>query len=79
MAGGRARSFQHGRIYYKSGVGTRELFGKVLRVYTKRGGATSRLGFPRTRPLRSGRSTFARFEHGVISVRKHGRARVTYS
>ena len=79
VAGGRARRFEHGRMFYKSEVGTRELFGRVLTAYVKRGGPTSRLGFPTTRPLKSGRNTFARFQHGLISVRPSGRVRVTYS
>ncbi len=79
VAGGLARRFAHGRIFYKDGAGPHELHGKVLRAYVKRGGATSRLGFPRTKPLRSGRGWFARFEHGVISVRGNGKVRVTYT
>ncbi len=78
VAGGRARVFQHGRMFYKSNVGTRELFGRVLKAYTKRGGAASKLGFPKTRPLKSGTSTVAKFEHGAIAVRKNGKVRVTY-
>ncbi len=79
VAGGRARRFAHGRMFYKAGVGTRELYGRVLTAYVKRGGATSRLGFPTTRPLKSGKNTFARFQHGLISVRPNGKVRVTYS
>ncbi len=78
VAGGRARRFAHGRMFYKTGVGTRELYGRVLTAYVKRGGASSRLGFPTTRPMKSGRNTFARFQHGVISARPHGKVRVTY-
>ena len=56
----------------------RELLGRVLKAYTKRGGAGSKLGFPKTRPLKSGTSTVAKFEHGAIAVRKNGKVRVTY-
>ncbi len=79
VAGGRARRFAHGRMFYKAGVGTRELYGRVLKAYVKRGGAGSRLGFPTTRPLKSGKNTFARFQHGVISVRPNGKVRVSYT
>jgi uncharacterized protein with LGFP repeats len=79
VAGGRARQFQRGRIYAKYGVGAFELYGKVLRAYARRGAARSRLGFPRTAPVRFKRGTRARFEKGVLKVFRSGRVRVIYS
>ncbi len=76
VAGGRARHFQKGRIYAKYGVGAHELYGKVLTAYVRRGGPSSRLGFPTTRPQRVGKRMQARFEHGTLSVRRTGKARV---
>jgi stage II sporulation protein D len=78
-AAGRARRFAKGRIFYKAGAGPHELYGRVLTAYLNRGAATSRLGFPTTKPLASGTSTFARFEKGVITVRSDGTVKVTYS
>jgi stage II sporulation protein D len=81
VASGRAQRFARGRIFYKANVGAHELFGRVLNAYVRRGAATSRLGFPMTRPLRAGKRMNARFEHGTISVRRHGKAavKVTYT
>lgn len=76
VAGGRARHFQKGRIYAKYGVGAHELYGRVLRAYARRGAASSRLGFPMTGPQRLGKRIQARFEHGTLSVRRQGKARV---
>jgi hypothetical protein len=78
VAGGRARQFQKGRIYAKYGVGAFELYGKVLRAYARRGAAGSRLGFPRTAPVRFKRGTQARFEKGVLKVFRSGRVKVIY-
>ena len=47
----------------------------MLTVYVRRGAATSKLGFPLTRPQRAGKRVHARFEHGTISVRRHGKPR----
>jgi uncharacterized protein with LGFP repeats len=79
VAGGRARQFQKGRIYAKYGVGAFELYGKVLRAYSRRGAAHSRLGFPRTSPVRFKRGTQARFERGVLRVFRSGRVKVIHS
>ena len=76
---GRARGFQHGRIFYRRGAGAHELYGRVLRAYLARGGATSRLGFPRTRPVSHAKGVYARFEQGVLFVYRSGRVKVTYA
>ncbi len=78
IAGGHARRFAKGRMYSKYGSGAHELYGRVLRAYLHRHAAKSRLGFPRTRPVRHRRGVYARFEHGVLFVFKHGRVKVTY-
>jgi SpoIID/LytB domain protein len=75
IAGGRAQRFAKGRIYYKAGAGAHEMFGRVLKIYLRRGAAPSRLGFPLTRPQRAGKRAQARFQHGTISVRRHGKLR----
>ena len=75
MAGGRAQRFAKGRIFYKAGPGAHELYGRVLKAYVRRGGATSKLGFPLTRPQRAGKRVHARFEHGTISARRNGKVR----
>ncbi len=79
VAKGRARRFQHGRIYYKRGVATREMYGKVYRAYLRRGAAKSRLGFPRTKPLTFKRGVYAKFEKGTLHVYRSGKVKVTYS
>ncbi len=75
---GRVRLFQNGRVYAKAGVGARELHGRVLRAYLRRGATTSRLGFPTTSPVRFRRGTVARFEKGALKVFRSGRVRVVY-
>ncbi len=75
---GRARNYKHGRIYYKADTGAHELYGTVLRAYKRRGAATSRLGFPTTRPLRFTRGKYAKFENGVLRVYRSGRVQVIY-
>ena len=79
VAGGRVRNFQKGRIYAKYGVGAFELYGKVLKAYVRRGGPGSRLGFPRTTPVRFKRGVQAGFEKGVIKRFRSGRVKVIYS
>jgi uncharacterized protein with LGFP repeats len=66
-------------MFYHLGAGAHELYGRVLRAYLKRGGATSKLGFPRTRPLAHAKGVYARFEKGVLFVYKSGRVKVTYA
>jgi SpoIID/LytB domain protein len=78
VAAGRARRFQKGRIFDKAGVGAHELHGRVLKAYARRGGATSRLGFPRTEPRAFRRGTYAQFEKGTIKVFRSGKVRVRY-
>ena len=78
VAGGRARRFQHGRMYSKAATPARELHGKVLRAYVRRGAAKSRLGFPTTRPLKAKRGVYANFQKGKLFVFKSGRVKVTY-
>jgi uncharacterized protein with LGFP repeats len=78
VAGGRARHFKSGRIYAKAGVGAHELYGKVGKAYKRRGGPSSKLGFPRTAPTRFKRGVSARFEHGVLKVFRSGRVKVSY-
>ena len=78
IGAGRTRAFEHGRIFYRYGVGARELHGTVLRAYIRRGHVKSRLGFPRTGPIRHTAGTYARFEKGTLFVYRSGKVRVTY-
>lgn len=78
VAGGHARVFQHGRIWSDPRGVARELHGPVLRPYVRRGGATSRLGFPLTAPIRHAQGAYARFGHGTLFVYTGGRVKTTY-
>ena len=77
-ADGRMRRYQRGRIYWAASTGAHELYGRVLRAYVRRGAATSRLGFPTTRPVRFSRGVRARFEGGTLRVYRSGKVRITY-
>src|SRR5206468_3318516 len=59
VAGGRARTFAHGRIFWSQATGAHEVYKKVLKAYLRRGGAAGRLGFPLTRPHKVGKTTQA--------------------
>ncbi len=78
VASGRARTFRHGRIYAKQGVGAHEVYGRVLRAYLRKGAVTSRLGFPTAGPQRFRRGSYGRFEGGVLKVFRSGRVQVSY-
>ena len=78
VAGGRARVFAHGRIFWKSTTGAHELFGRVLRAYLHRGAAGGRIGFPTTRPHRVARGVAADFEHATLTVYRSGRVVVLW-
>ena len=77
-AGGRARRYQRGRIFFKADIGAHELYGKVVRPYMRRGGPRSKLGFPTAAPRTFSRGVSARFEHGVLKVYRSGKVRVRY-
>jgi SpoIID/LytB domain protein len=62
----------HGRIYWKGGVGASGLWGKVLQTYLDHGGATGPLGFPTSRVQGGGGSSSASFEHGTITCTTSG-------
>lgn len=66
-------AFQHGRIYYKPGVGAHALWGPVLSASLQRNGAGGRLGFPTSRVQRNGNGgVYATFEHGRITCSSGG-------
>jgi uncharacterized protein with LGFP repeats len=80
VTGGRARRFQHGRLYARTGAApARELYGKVLKAYLRRGATKSRLGFPTTRPAKAPRGVHASFQKGKLFVYRSGRVKVTYT
>jgi uncharacterized protein with LGFP repeats len=61
-------SFDHGRIYWKDGVGAHALWGAVLDAYLGDGGAQGALGFPTSRVDRAPDGTrSATFENGTIT------------
>jgi len=66
--------FNHGRIYFKSGLGpAHELHGSVLRFYVSKGAAHGVLGFPTSNVMKVGNgSRRATFEHGTVTCDKTG-------
>jgi SpoIID/LytB domain protein len=79
VAGGRARRFAHGRLYWSPSTGAHELYRRVLRTYLRHGGAPGKLGFPLTSPHKVGRRVVASFQHGTLSAPRKGRVKVTWS
>jgi SpoIID/LytB domain protein len=76
--GCRRLDLDHGRIYWKAGIGAHALWGRILAAYGDEGGATGHLGWPRTRVRRPGGGVqTARFEHGRISCTAGSRCTVT--
>lgn len=70
VATGAAQSFQRGRIFFSRKTGARELYGRILRAYTRVGGPRSDLGFPRTPVRRRGPNRLARFQNGSIYFKR---------
>ena len=70
--------FDHGRIYWKGGVGAFALWGDVLAFYLERGGAEGTLGFPTSRVQHAddGRES-ATFERGTIRCSSGGGCRIS--
>ncbi len=67
--------FDHGRIYWKNGVGAFALLGSVLTAYVAYGGAPGQLAFPTSRvQVNDDGSSSATFEHGSISCPTGGGA-----
>ncbi len=61
-------TFEHGRIYAKSGAKANALWGAVLGEYISHGAAAGALGFPTSRVHGDGAGGMtATFEHGVIT------------
>ena len=70
--------FEHGRIYWKGGIGAFALSGDVLAFYLDHGGAGGPLGFPTSRVLQGNNgSTSATFEHGTIKCSTGGTCRTS--
>lgn len=70
--------FEHGRIYWKGGIGAFALSGDVLAFYLDHDGAGGPLGFPTSRVLHSGNgTTTATFEHGTVSCPQGGTCRTS--
>jgi SpoIID/LytB domain protein len=71
-------NFEHGRVYWKGGLGAFALWGSVLTSYTAQGGAGGSLGFPTSRvQVRDNGSTSATFEHGTITCESGGNCRTS--
>ncbi len=77
VSGGRVRRFAHGRIWWSPDTGAHELWGRVMRVYLRRGGTKSVLGLPETKPKRFRRGRYADFAHGTLRVYRSGKVRIT--
>ena len=70
--------FEHGRIYWKGGLGAFALWGDVLASYGAQGGAGGSLGFPTSRvDVHENGSESATFEHGAITCRSGGNCRTS--
>lgn len=68
--------FEHGRIYWKGGIGAFALSGDVLAFYLDHDGAGGRLGFPTSSVQQSDHgATSATFEHGTITCPNGGTCR----
>jgi glucose/arabinose dehydrogenase len=69
VAGGRARNYTDGRLYWSPGNGVHEVHGPILKKYVAKGHVRSCLGFPTTdvRTIRAG--VRSRFEGGTITHR----------
>jgi stage II sporulation protein D len=66
VPGGALQRFAKGRIYYKRGIGARELYGPILAAYRARGGVTSKLGYPTSGITRVSGGQRATFQGGAI-------------
>lgn len=70
VATGAAQRFEGGRIFHSPRTGARELYGRILKTYTRFGGPSSELGFPRTAVRRHGVNLLARFENGSVYFKR---------
>lgn len=70
VATGAAQRFEGGRIFHSPRTGARELYGRILKTYTRFGGPSSKLGFPRTAVRRHGVNLLARFENGSVYFKR---------
>ena len=66
-AGGRARTYLRGAIYWSGATGAHELHGAILAKFLARGGLHSCLGFPTTDVVRTTNGLRSRFSGGVIT------------
>jgi glucose/arabinose dehydrogenase len=77
-AGGRARSYLHGAIYWSAVSGAHEVHGPILTKYLARGGPHSCLGFPTSDVVGTDVGLRSRFTGGSITyLRKTGRTSVS--
>ena len=70
VAGGRARNYARGRLYWSTDTGVHEVHGRILRRYVAMGHARSCLGFPTTDVLKLGVDRRSRFVGGSITYRR---------
>ena len=69
VAGGRARNYTGGRLYWSRGLGAHEVHGRILARYGRLGYADSCLGLPVTDVEPTRRGTRSLFEGGTITHR----------
>lgn len=66
---GRLSAFEHGNIYFKPGLGAREVHGAILAQYLREGGPAGRLGFPVTDESgAAAKIRYSGFERGVVAI-----------
>lgn len=73
VAGGRKLAFAKADLWWSAATGSRLLTGAVRDAYTGAGGATSKLGFPKTDVISSDAGTHADFQLGRITCPKDGK------
>lgn len=65
VAGGAARSYRRGAIFWSPASGAHEMYGRPLRFFRRHGGPGGSLGFPTSAP--QGHDTRQVFQHGTLS------------
>lgn len=64
--GGAYRKFEHGRIYWKSGLNAFVIYGGIGNKYISVGAEKSSLGYPKSDEIKVGDTIHQEFEHGKI-------------
>jgi hypothetical protein len=70
VLGGRARTYQNGRIYWSAATGAHEVHGPILAAYLTRNGPAGCLGLPLTDVVRVTNGARSTFQRGTIRYRR---------